>query len=640
MERTEPALAPEWLRCSGNAAGGSTSVHHKDVSSSAHSTQSRYLRSNSKKDSPRYLDRNWSSSSRHSASSNGSTKHPYSSFSRSRWDKNRDREKEKSLSRDIWDHDSSDPLPSILTSRVEKGGLSRSKSLVSRKPGEPLPRRADDSRVSGNGVLSAGSNHSTNQKAVFDKDFPTLVTEEKQNVSGIKRVLSPGLSSAVQNLPLGHSGFLNGEKWTSALVEVPAVLASNGMGQSSLTQTAGLNMAEALSQPTARVHANPLQHDKTQRLEELAIKQSRQLIPMKPSMPKPLVPSSIDKSKHPKASGKNNETILSKLVHPQPHSSQLPNQSHAGQIKPDSASTSHASKFIVLKPGREVAPLGGKDGLSNGSNGRVINDSQINIAPPKSSTALISKSVASALENNAAALTISSRSTVDKKSAQSLAQSRSEFFKLMRRKASSSSSGSTSCSDSNSGILPSTKETCIEKCKEDNGDTRSSCALENDCEKKGFLDDGDCSLSGNGSIYPDEEEAAFLRSLGWDENGGEDEGLTEEEINAFYRENRVEVPNPNAQHYRHQMPFQEFLFPTRVPLNLSLKLDDFQKWLQRVIWFSFGLYTATPAIPVQAEGPDSTRASCINRPTEAANETNDTTYAMKSQSFNLHTQKL
>ena len=30
------------------------------------------------------------------------------------------------------------------------------------------------------------------------------------------------------------------------------------------------------------------------------------------------------------------------------------------------------------------------------------------------------------------------------------------------------------------------------------------------------------------ALYPDEEEAAFLRSLGWEENAGEDEGLTED----------------------------------------------------------------------------------------------------------------
>lgn len=40
-------------------------------------------------------------------------------------------------------------------------------------------------------------------------------------------------------------------------------------------------------------------------------------------------------------------------------------------------------------------------------------------------------------------------------------------------------------------------------------------------------DDGGLS---HRSVYPDEEEAAFLRSLRWEENGGEDEGLTEEEL--------------------------------------------------------------------------------------------------------------
>ena len=38
----------------------------------------------------------------------------------------------------------------------------------------------------------------------------------------------------------------------------------------------------------------------------------------------------------------------------------------------------------------------------------------------------------------------------------------------------------------------------------------------------------------------EEEEAAFLRSLGWEENDGEEEALTEEEINAFYQ--NVSIP--------------------------------------------------------------------------------------------------
>lgn len=236
-----------------------------DVSSSACSMRSRSLRSTSgEKESPRYREKSLSSHSRYSSTSNGSGKHPYSSFSRSRWDRNRDREKEKSLPEDIWEHDASDPLASILTSRVERSALRRSQSLVSRKTGEPLPRS------SGNGVVSGGSNLNLVHKGIFEKDFPSLGTEDKQCVTRIRRVSSPVLSSAVQSLPIGSSGFLGGEKWTSALV-VPAIHTNNGTVQpylqhntisfssssSGTSSTVGLNMAEALSQPAARVHANP-----------------------------------------------------------------------------------------------------------------------------------------------------------------------------------------------------------------------------------------------------------------------------------------------------------------------------------------------------------------------------------------------
>ena len=40
--------------------------------------------------------------------------------------------------------------------------------------------------------------------------------------------------------------------------------------------------------------------------------------------------------------------------------------------------------------------------------------------------------------------------------------------------------------------------------------------------------------SSDEALYPDDEEVAFLRSLGWEENG-EDESLIEEEISSFYR---------------------------------------------------------------------------------------------------------
>ncbi|KAH6763752.1 hypothetical protein C2S52_012603 [Perilla frutescens var. hirtella] len=565
MERTEPALVPEWLRCTGNIAGGGASVHLSDVSSSAHSTRNRSFRSNSEKESPRLLQRSSSSNSRRSSTSNGSAKHPYSSFSRSHWDRNRDREKEKSLSEDIWEHDSSDSFSSILNSRVERSALRRSQSLVSRKNGEPSPRRVEnkDLPVSGNGVLSRGSNLNVMQKSVFEKDFPSLGTEDKQGAAGIRRVSSPGLSSAVQSLPIGSSGFLGGEKWTSALAEVPATVANNGTGHSPLqhnistfpnlssgvSTTAGLNMAEALSQPAVRVHANPQLPDKSQRLEELAIKQSRQLIPVTPPMPKPLVPGTADKSKQSKIALRTNEmTVAPKAVHPQAHPSHLASQSRAGQIRSDSASNPHVGKFLVLKPGRESIASGAKDVSSptGNANGKVAKDGQLPMASGPVTAAMSSSNpMVSALENKSAALSLSSRSSADKRSSQSLAQSRSEFFNLMRRK----TSVRTSAIHSNSSLdaLSNSSETSGENCKEGHA-SASPCVLDNGnqmvcngdrynmTKKTECLSDvGDSSLSCHGLINPDEEEAAFLRSLGWEENGGEDEGLTEEEINAFYQ---------------------------------------------------------------------------------------------------------
>lgn len=574
MERTEPALVPEWLRCTGNIAGGGASVHLSDISSSAHSTRNRSFRSNNEKESSRFLQRSSSSNSRRSSSSNGSAKHPYSSFSRSHWDRNRDREKEKSIAEDIWEHDSSDPLASILTSRVERSALRRSQSLVSRKTGEPSPRRVETKPISGNGVLSRGSNLNVIQKSVFEKDFPSLGTEDKQGAAGIRRVSSPGLSSAVQSLPVGSSGFLGGEKWTSALAEVPATVANNGTGHSPLqhnistfpnsssgvSSTAGLNMAEALSQPAARVHTNPQLPDKSQRLEELAIKQSRQLIPVTPSMPKPLVPGTVDKSKQSKIALRTNEmTVAPKAVHPQPHPPHLASQSRSGQIRSDSASNPHVGKFLVLKPGRESIASGAKDVCcpTGNANGKVAKDGQLPMASCTTTAAIsANNSMVSALENKSAALSLSSRSSMDKKSSQSLAQSRSEFFNLMRRK--TSVRAPAIHLDSSLDVLSTSAEISGENCKEGHA-AASPCALDNGnqmicngdryniTEKTKCLSDvGDSSLSCHGSIYPVEEETAFLRSLGWEENGGEDEGLTEEEINAFYQEYMKRRPSLDA----------------------------------------------------------------------------------------------
>ncbi|CAK9171727.1 unnamed protein product [Ilex paraguariensis] len=578
MERSEPALVPEWLRCPGSVIGGGTSSHHFAASSS-HSgndslTRNRSSRSIGEKDSPRsgFLDRTSSSNFRRSSGSEGSTKHPYSSFTRSHHDKNREREKDRIVIGDLWNHDGLDPLGNILSSRVEKTTLQRSQSLLSRIPGEVLPRRAVDLKNGGHnhncghGVFSGDFIVSGMQKAAFEKDFPSLKTEEKHGVPDIGRVSSPGLSISVQSLSIGNSGFAGGERWTSALAEVPAIISGNGLGHSFVQQSvtspmsgsasamAGPNMAEALSQAPSQAHTLPQLPDKTQRLEELAIKQSRQLIPMTPSLPKALALNSSDKSKQPKTTVRTNEmNVAAKSVQQQqqqqPHSSQLANQSlRSRQVISDASKASHAGKFLVLKPVWENGDSStAKDvsSLTNNASSRVANG-QLSGAPSVPTAPLMSAGSpkVSALERKAAALVLNPISMAKKRPSLSQAQSRSDFFNLMRKK----TSGNTSAilADASPAVLSPTVEKSGEPIKEvvsapasprvaENG-TRIDSNDDSNEETPRFSDGGEKNVHLNGAVYPDEEEAAFLRSLGWEENAGEDEGLTEEEINAFYRE--------------------------------------------------------------------------------------------------------
>uniref|UniRef100_A0A5B6ZQJ9 Mediator of RNA polymerase II transcription subunit 1 n=1 Tax=Davidia involucrata TaxID=16924 RepID=A0A5B6ZQJ9_DAVIN len=573
MERSEPTLVPEWLRSTGSVTGGGNSAHHfasssshPDALSSAHSTRNRSSRSISDKDTPHsaFLDRTSSSNYHRSSSSNGCTKHPYSSFTRSHRDKNRDKEKERSVIGDLWDHDCSDPLANILHSRGENDTLRRSHSMVSRKSNEVLPRRTMDSKNGGsnnhnnsNGVLSGGSIVSCIQKVAFEKDFPSLGTEEKQGVPDIGRVSSPILSTAVQSLPIGSSGLIGGEGWTSALAEVPLIIGSNSLGTSSAQQSfvatpssgassamAGLNMAEALSQAPSRARTTLQLPDKTQRLEELAIKQSRQLIPMTPSMPKASVLNSSDKSK-PKTAARTSEIIVAtKSVQQQPHSSQLANQSlRGGQVRSDAPRTSHTGKFLVLKPVWENGVSStAKDVSSPTNNASRVANTQLAVAPSAPSTPARSPNTPklSAVERKAGALALNPLGTVEKRPSLSQAQSRSDFFNLMRRK--TSTNASAVVPDSGAADLSPTLEKSGEVIKEVSAPV-SHCETENGCEVTSngdtceeiqrFSDVGEKNSFLNGTVYPDEEEAAFLRSLGWEENAGEDE-LTEEEINTFY----------------------------------------------------------------------------------------------------------
>ncbi|XP_061339522.1 uncharacterized protein LOC133286160 isoform X2 [Gastrolobium bilobum] len=579
MERSEPALVPEWLRSAGNVAGaGSSAQHfaspstHTDSPSVAHHTRNRSSRNTSDFDSsrPAFLDRISSSNSRRS-SINGSAKHAYSSFNRSHRDKDRDRDKDRSNFGDHWDRDSSDPLANLFSGRIERDTLRRSHSMASRKQSEILPRRAAvDAKSSGsiyqnngNGILSGGNVGSSIQKAVFDKDFPSLGAEEKQGITEIGRVPSPGLgATASQSLPVGSSALIGGEGWTSALAEVPTIMGSSSTGSLSVQQavtttsgsvmssaTAGLNMAEALTQTPSRARSTPQVSVKTQRREELAIKQSKQLIPVTPSMPKALVLNSSEKSK-PKSTFRNAEiSVVTKSVPQQPSALHIASQSvRSVNAKVDAPKTS--GKFTDLKS--VVWENGGSPTSKD-----VANPTNYSNSKPGSQHAVPSASASTPLRNpnnlkspterKPASLDLKLGSALDKKHSFSQAQSRNDFFNLIKKKTLMSSS--TVLPDSGPMVSSPSMENSDEANREVVSPSVSSQSLGNGAEltsngnandhEEGVhrLSDGEEKDSiTSATIYPDEEEAAFLRSLGWEENSDEDEGLTEEEINAFYQE--------------------------------------------------------------------------------------------------------
>ncbi|XP_039023096.1 uncharacterized protein LOC120155666 [Hibiscus syriacus] len=156
----------------------------------------------------------------------------------------------------------------------------------------------------------------------------------------------------------------------------------------------------------------------------------------------------------------------------------------------------------------------------------------------------------SAGERKAATLYPISGFTVEKRPSLDQTQGRNDFFNLLKKKTSTNTSAGLS------GLDPHISSSTVEKSEVSNGVASASApahgnetctvATSNDDTRQdaqGFSDDCEKDMISFAMVYPDEEEAAFLRSLGWEENSGEDEGLTEEEINAFCKEYMKLMPS-------------------------------------------------------------------------------------------------
>nr|XP_025647047.1 mediator of RNA polymerase II transcription subunit 1 isoform X3 [Arachis hypogaea] len=526
MERSEPALVPEWLRGTGNVAGAGNSAqqfaspsNHADTPTVADRSRNRSSKTNGDFDSTRsiFFERTASSNSRRS-SINGSAKHAYSSFNRSNRDKDRDREKDRSSFSDQWDRGSSE--------RIERETLQRSHSMLSRKQSETLIRRVvvntksggSSNQNNGNGILSGGSISSV-QKAFFDKDFPSLGAEEKQGIAEIGRVPSPGLGSAAsQSLPVGNSALIRGEGWTSALAEVPTIIGSSNPGFVMVQQNAtaasgsvasstaaGLNMAEALAQTPSQARSAPQ------------------------------VPNSSEKSK-PKAAVRSTEMSVSAKSLPQQPSGLHSTSQSVRNVNTKVEAPKTCGKFTDLKS------VVWENGVSPTFSKEVSNLTNSSIGKSGSQHA-----VASAVAYTPSKNTNYMKSpTVEKRHSHSHSQSRNDFFNLIKKKTLMNSS--TVVPDS----IPVVSSPISEKSGELNGvvvkpsvypqstgngpEVTSNGNAHAYEESQRLSDSEEKDSIPSATISPDEEEAAFLRSLGWEENSDEDEGLTEEEINAFYQE--------------------------------------------------------------------------------------------------------
>ncbi|CAA6658901.1 unnamed protein product [Spirodela intermedia] len=434
---------------------------------------------------------------------------PYSSFGRSNRDRDRDKDAEFVDKQKLCHLENGcNGFPDLsLSSRSEKDALKRSQTMIS--------GRYNDSwnKAMGNGTAYARSSASivnNISKASFERDFPSLGTEEKQGSLEIGRVSSPSLSSAVQNLPLDQHSLevmVGPQRWLKYLSLLDLSV-------------------------------------DTQRLEEFAIKQSRQLVPVTPSTSKASVLSSSEKLK-PKVSRSGDFGTLSKAG--QQSSLQLVGHNLRASSRPDISKPSHVGNFHVLNRERNGISPTARDGQS------PMNTSRVNPAAVAATTAFSLKRSNSPLLKTDGRGTGLPVTTFIEKRPPITQQNRSEFFNSLRKKTSAGSSSSTTeQSSSQSPALQKPDGQEIVELSSMDGESKGASASDSRLElltgnrssshgtNPDPCDDSQSSSPSNGekgSCLDPEEEERLLRLFGWKENTGEEEeALTAEEIDAFIEE--------------------------------------------------------------------------------------------------------
>lgn len=229
---------------------------------------------------------------------------------------------------------------------------------------------------------------------------------------------------------------------------------------------------------------------------------------------------------------------------PQQHpiSSPLPSPSlRAGPVKTDASKTTNAGKLLVLKPARE------RNGVPS-----AVKDSLSPLAPAVA-TPLAVSSTSRGPANNPVSPSAERKHglTVLEKKPTPQSQSRNDFFNLVRRKSMPNSSvpeagrAASALTLDEPGELevapaPVTPEgrdvpllDSLDVCPPTDNKIDLTCN-DDALHREEYVKNGKIH-SRSLPLFTEEEEAAFLHKLGWQENA--DEGaLTEEEISAFFRD--------------------------------------------------------------------------------------------------------
>eukprot|EP00250_Pteridium_aquilinum_P000916 c11098_g1_i1 orf=975-3176(+) len=492
------------------------------------------------------------------------------------------------------------------------------------------PRKSDSNAWKLNEVVTtslpvpsvSGGVATNRQKASFERNFPSLGIDDKPGGflvnsgnspiasprplwqsparSDLGRASSPGLAGGIGGpliTPLSiNGGSGGGDAWNSVLAEVPLSndslqnislgihalpISSSGLSFSvsqvptPATSVTVLNMAEALSQPPPRVRTPPQLSAENQRLEELALKQSRQLIPMTPSLPKTMSLNDKGKSKVVRSvdgavsTMKSNQLSGSLQLNPGNRSS---NSSRSDIVKHGQG------KLLVLKASKDGGILATTALKSEGSNPTQASTHGSMSATPttlsaaglsipstgvigqhrKSHDRRVSQPGAGGTDTLAG---VRIKDLVEDKRPSLQAQNRSDFFNTLRKKAAGNGSSFNSLKPDSlqikSGVEASHEEAgtsnhlsnkkvntsdasppagCVPQIHS-NGDTEYSQIKGSISEEMVYLENNTSAIKCTEEslcVDSEEEEAAFMRSLGWEENA-EGSELTEEEINAFYQ---------------------------------------------------------------------------------------------------------